>query len=153
VAHRPNNMYTEYIYCFSHPAFGVKIGVTNVKDKRKHERNPDDRLQEANNTPWVTPEWKMDFAKAVLNAKAKEKQIHEILHYYRIDDSREMFRVDVALVKQLFNLLDGEWWEAGSTPEPEDADDEDYDYDDEDDEGSSEDEDEEPSPSKRPRTK
>ena len=84
----------------------LKIGMT--------ERTPDARLSEANSSDtWRPPTpYKMEFAKKVLNAAAKEKTLHILLEQYtdRIHPRREFFRVSPEEVQKFFDLIDGEMW-------------------------------------------
>jgi len=84
----------------------LKVGMT--------ERTPDTRLGEANSSDtWRPPTpYKIEFAKKVSNAAAKEKTLHILLEQYteRINPRREFFRVSPEEVKKFFDLMDGEMW-------------------------------------------
>lgn len=108
-----------YLYCFSHPLMqGVlKVGMT--------DRSPEIRLREANSSTWITPEFKIEFAKKVYNASEKEKTIHDILEEYteRIHSRREFFRITAEKLRKFFDLMDGEMWsESGIEEEQVDLD-------------------------------
>ena len=95
-----------YLYCFSHPLMpGVlKVGMT--------DRSPELRLKDANSSTWMTPEFKIEFAKKVCNASDKEKMIHDILEEYteRVHPRREFFRISPEKLRKFFDLIDGEMW-------------------------------------------
>lgn len=97
-----------YIYCFSNPSMPgiLKVGMT--------ERTPSIRLGEANaSDTWRPPTpYKIEFAKKVLNASAKEKTLHILLEQYtnRINPRREFFAVSPEEVRKFFDLIDGEMW-------------------------------------------
>lgn len=100
---------TGYIYCFSNKIMpGIcKIGMTR--------RNPLMRLKEANiSDTWRPPiKYEIEFAKQVLNPMQKEQLIHKILERYnkRVNRDKEFFRATPAEVRDLFELVDGSWWD------------------------------------------
>ena len=112
-----------YVYCFSCEAMPdlLKIGMT--------ERTPDIRLNEANRSDtWRPPKpYKMEFAKKVINPKKKETTLHRLLSQYteRPNPKQEFFHVSVEEVKELFELMDGEWVEKFKEEEEEEYDEED----------------------------
>ncbi len=79
-----------------------KVGFT--------DRTPDKRLSDANTDTWSIPVWKMEFAMKINNPEKKEKIIHKYLGDKRITPRREFFRVDIDKIRDLFDLMDGEWW-------------------------------------------
>ena len=82
------------------------------------KRTPDLRLKEANSSTWTFPEFTIEFAKLVSNPRDKETKIHNILARYekRIYPNREFFNVSLDEVKDLFDLIDGEWWDTKDIP-------------------------------------
>ena len=105
-----------YIYCFSNPSMQgiVKIGMTM--------RTPEERLHEANaSDTWRPPtQYKIEFAKKVLDASQKEKDLHILLEKYhgRINSRKEFFHVSPDDARLFFNTMDGEIWV--ETPEDKD---------------------------------
>ncbi len=97
-----------YLYCFSNRSMPsiLKIGVTT--------REPLVRLKEANmSDTWRPPTpYEMEFAKQVISPMEKETILHTILAKYteRVNPNREFFRASVEEVKQLFDLIDGEYY-------------------------------------------
>jgi hypothetical protein len=97
-----------YLYCFSNRSMPhiLKIGVTT--------REPLIRLKEANSSDtWKPPTpYEMEFAKRVISPNEKETMLHTILAKYteRINPNREFFRASVEEVKNLFDLIDGEYY-------------------------------------------
>lgn len=96
---------TGYVYCMSNPAMPglLKIGYT--------ERPVEDRLQEANSSTWVPADFSIELAKYVRDPNHKEQVIHRILKDDRANPKREFFRTSPEEVKQLFELMDGTWWD------------------------------------------
>jgi hypothetical protein len=98
-----------YIYCFSNKSMlGIyKIGMT--------ERDPIERLKEANKTDtWKPPmPYVIEFAKRVDDPKTKEGGIHRIFEDlgFRPNVKREFFNVPLETAREIFKLIDGEWWE------------------------------------------
>lgn len=94
----------ETIYCFSNDSMpGIyKIGRT--------KREMQVRLKEANaSNTWKPPTpYKVVFAKKVKNME-KETLLHKILSKYRVNPNREFFKVCIDEVKDLFDLMDGEY--------------------------------------------
>ena len=101
----------------------LKVGMT--------ERTPEIRLSEANaSDTWRPPTpYKIEFAKKVSNASAKEKTLHLLLEQYteRINPRREFFRVSSEEVRNFFDLMDGEMWEETRIEEDEEEEEEDSD--------------------------
>ena len=97
-----------YLYCFSNESMPgiLKVGMT--------KRTPEKRLNEANSSDtWRPPtQYKIEFAKKVLNPKQKETTLHNLLSQYteRINPNREFFRVSSEEVKTFFDLIDGDLW-------------------------------------------
>lgn len=100
-----------YVYCFANVSMPgiLKIGMTT--------RIPNERLKEANSSnTWKPPTpYTILFAKKVKNPRDKETKIHELLSQFleRIHPNREFFRISTEypnIVRQLFDLLDGEYW-------------------------------------------
>ena len=79
-----------YIYVMSNPIMAqdtFKVGFT--------EKTPPERLKEANGSTWALPNFKLEFAKKVNDAKDKEQKIHRALSSFgkRIHPKREFFVV------------------------------------------------------------
>jgi len=92
-----------YIYCLSNESYKdtYKIGFT--------KNDPIARMTQLNTTGLLTP-FKLEFAKQVKNHQEKEKKLHLIFDKYRVNKNREFFKVDLKEIKQLFDLIDGEWY-------------------------------------------
>jgi hypothetical protein len=92
-----------YIYCLSNDSYKdtYKIGFT--------KNDPIARMIQLNTTGLLTP-FKLEFAKQVINHQEKEKKLHLIFDKYRVNKNREFFKVDLKEIKQLFDLIDGEWY-------------------------------------------
>ena len=106
-----------YIYCCSNRSMpGIyKIGMT--------DRDPTERLKEANKSDtWKPPTpYELEFAKKVDDPKAKESSMHKIFENlgFRPNVRREFFNVPLDTAKEVFNLIDGEWWEPTKVDEKE----------------------------------
>lgn len=91
-----------YLYCFSNTSYPYfKIGYT-LKD-------PIIRCKELYTSGVPTP-FQIEFAKLVKNVEKKEKAIHSILDEYRINSNREFFDINIIKIKNIFDSIDGEWW-------------------------------------------
>jgi hypothetical protein len=97
-----------YIYCFSNENMNdtYKIGFTT--------RCPLMRLREANNgDTWsLSNKFNIEFAKEVSDCREKEKQIHKHLSIVgeRVCENREFFKVPLEVIRSLFELIDGRWY-------------------------------------------
>ena len=94
-----------WIYTLSNDSFhsGIyKIGMTThaILQKRVSELD----------TTGVPGKFHPEFAKWVKNPLEKEKKIHKILKKYRIRDNREFFKIDLEKIRELFDLIDGDWY-------------------------------------------
>ena len=105
-----------YVYCITSLSYTDRCKVGCVW---KEGRTPTDRLKEANASTWCMPDFKLEFAKKVKNPREKEGQLHKLLEKYssRIHPSREFFRISPNEVRELFNLMDGEYWTDATTTE------------------------------------
>lgn len=96
-----------YLYCMSNPVYdGIyKIGFT--------EKDPEKRRLQLSSTS-VPLDFKIEFAKKVLNFKSKEKLIHSILSGFntRINPKREFFKVELEIVHDIFKLIEGDWYQS-----------------------------------------
>lgn len=93
-----------YVYCMSNPSFDKlikKIGFT--------KNDPGIRKAQLETTGVPTP-FVIEFAKKVNGYKDKEKKIHNILDKYRVSSNREFFSIELKQVKDIFDLMDGEYW-------------------------------------------
>jgi len=92
-----------YIYCLSNESYSdkYKIGCT------KHD--PFIRIKQLNTTGVPTP-FKLEFAKRVMNYSDKEKEIHNKLDIHRVNKNREFFKINLSSIRELFELVDGEWY-------------------------------------------
>ncbi|MBE18078.1 MAG: hypothetical protein CMH79_04880 [Nitrospinae bacterium] len=81
-----------------------KIGMT--------ERDPEERLKEANKQDtWRPPSpYEIIIAKLVSGHKKKEKIIHRLLSKHRINPKREFFKISLEEIQDYFELMDGEIW-------------------------------------------
>jgi len=93
-----------YLYCISIAPDIVKIGKTS--------RNPLRRLHESNKSEFEVEDRKnvLEFAKKVKDYAKKERLIHKVLHYCRVVKNREIFKIEVEKVRDIFDLMDGEYW-------------------------------------------
>jgi len=92
-----------YIYCLSNQSYTdiYKIGFT--------KNDPLIRISQLNTTGLLYP-FKLEFAKQVKNYQDKEKKLHLIFDKYRVNKNREFFKIELKEIKQLFDLIDGEWY-------------------------------------------
>jgi len=79
-----------------------KIGYTNME-------TPQLRLDRLYKTGLPNP-FVLKFAKRVKHSHEKEQIIHKILDKCRLNDNREFFITKQEEVRNLFNLIDGEWY-------------------------------------------
>lgn len=95
-----------YIYCLSNESYHntYKIGYT--------KNDPVSRISQLNTTGLLFP-FKLEFAKQVINHQDKEKKLHAIFDKYRVNKNREFFKLELKEIKQLFDLIDGEWYKPG----------------------------------------
>jgi hypothetical protein len=96
-----------YVYCISNPRMPgiVKIGYT--------DRSPAERLEEANTSTWNFPEFKLEFARRVPDANAREMILHRYFKADRVSPRREFFRIEeLDRLQLLFELMGGTWWSA-----------------------------------------
>jgi hypothetical protein len=100
-----NELELGYIYCLSNESYKdtYKIGFTN--------NDPLIRMSQLNTTGLLYP-FKLEFAKQVKNYQDKEKKLHLIFDKYRVNKSREFFKMELKEIKQLFDLIDGEWYKS-----------------------------------------
>jgi len=100
-----------WVYALSNESMPglIKIGFTS--------RSPSERLEEANapNTFGPPTPYRIEFAKKVRNANQREKMIHRILSRDRVNMSREFFRVRLEVVRDVFDLMEGEEWNPEET--------------------------------------
>ena len=92
-----------YIYCLSNESFKediFKIGFTT--------RNPFIRMKELFNTSTPT-EFKMVLCKEVNECSKTESVIHYLLKKNRIHKSREFFKIELDKVKNIFDMIEGEF--------------------------------------------
>jgi hypothetical protein len=77
---------------------GVKIGQTS--------RNPLIRLYEENKNEFEIEvrENVLEFAKKVKDYHKKERLVHKVLDYCRVVKNREIFKIDVSKVREVFDL-------------------------------------------------
>ena len=93
-----------YIYCCSNPSYGhniYKIGFT--------DRTPFERMEELYTTGLLFP-FKLEFAKEMEFSHKAETKIHKILYDFRINRSREFFRVSIEIIKCIFDKFEGEYF-------------------------------------------
>ena len=96
-----------YIYCLSNESYKdtYKIGFT--------KNDPQIRMSQLNTTGILYP-FRLEFAKQVKNHQDKEKKLHLIFDKYRVNKSREFFKIELNEIKQLFDLIDGEWYKTNN---------------------------------------
>jgi hypothetical protein len=83
-----------------------KIGFTT--------RSPLIRLKEANrgDTWSLSNKFNIEFAKEVGDCHEKERKIHKLLSLVgeRVCDNREFFKISLEVVRSVFELIDGKWY-------------------------------------------
>jgi hypothetical protein len=90
-----------YVYVMSNQCFDndiFKIGYTT--------REPATRVKELSNTS-VFADFHIVLCKKVDNCKKIEECLHTILNKYRINKSREFFKINLNIVKVIFDALEG----------------------------------------------
>ena len=92
-------MSSGYLYCFSNEFMpGIyKIGMT--------ERTPEERLKDANSSTFVLYPFQIEFYKQTDDVYQKEQYIHRKLETCRINKNKEFFKVDLNVVREIFNSL------------------------------------------------
>jgi hypothetical protein len=107
-----------YIYCISNDASMpniLNIGITWM--------TPEQKIEDINGLPrlWRPPTpYKCEFAKRVLDAENKKNAIYKVLSVSRITPKQRFFRVSIEEVRTLFDLMDGEYWNAADAADAED---------------------------------
>jgi hypothetical protein len=91
-----------YIYCFSNPSF--KLNYYKIGRTKDH---PSKRIKELYKTG-VPDKFKLEFCRLVKNYEKVEKEIHETLKNYRVNNKREFFEVDINIIKTIFEDYDDE---------------------------------------------
>jgi hypothetical protein len=96
-----------YIYVMSNSMMAAdtfKVGFT--------DKTPTERLAQANSSTWALPNFKIEFAKKVVDARDKEQKLHKALSLFgkRVDPKREFFVVPLKNIRTLFDMFDGEMW-------------------------------------------
>jgi hypothetical protein len=94
-----NNVNTGWVYCLSNKAMpGIyKIGKTKI--------SPEERAKQLYTTGVPYP-FKIEFAKYVTEYHKKEKSFQKILNQYSCNQSREFFEVDIAIIMELFYIIE-----------------------------------------------
>ena len=98
-----------YVYVLSNECFNsddiFKIGYTT--------RDPDTRVKELSNTS-VFADFHIVLCKKVDNCKKVENILHTLLNKYRINNGKEFFKVDLNILKVIFDALEGDYYEETS---------------------------------------
>ena len=119
-----------WLYCLSNACMPdiVKVGKCPIS-------NPDIRSKKLFTTGVPVP-FKVEFARYVTDVSKKEKLLHMLLENYheRTHKSREFFNVGPEIVKHLFELMDGNWWQLNIIVENDLSEDEDNQHEDNEDE-------------------
>jgi len=86
-----------YIYCLSNPAMPglLKIGAVHISDK-----SVKDRADELYGTG-VPYEFSIELFAEVEDSRTTEKNIHALLNEYRVNKSREFFRIELEELKTI----------------------------------------------------
>jgi hypothetical protein len=97
-----------YIYCLSNPSIPglYKIGKTI--------NSPIERCNDLSSPTGVPVPYEIEFAKEIDDIDRGEKAIHYILDAYRTNDKREFFNISKDIIKQLFDLIKGNYWSPDS---------------------------------------
>jgi hypothetical protein len=97
-----------YVYCMANDAMPglVKIGMTC--------EDPEHRARELSSATGVPYPFRVIVSKKVVNPRAKESAIHELLSAlgFRVNEKREFFNCALGIVDLLFALIDG--WDVRS---------------------------------------
>lgn len=109
-----------YMYCLANDAMPgiVKVGMTT--------QTPTARLTELNRAALPMPYY-VAFALAVKQPYVKEQKVHALLNDVAGTDGlrQEFFRVEISVVRKIFDLFDGvddgKWWDAEADAEADDA--------------------------------
>lgn len=98
-------MATDYLYCVTNASFPGAC-IVGLADS-----NPAQLIDMWNNRDMPYP-FILEFAKQTANAAEKEIAIHTLLGTIgqRLGTSREYFSIPIETVRQLFSLVDGEWF-------------------------------------------
>jgi len=92
-----------YVYCMVNDAMPglVKIGMTC--------EDPEHRARELSSATGVPFPFRVIVSKKVVNPRAKESAIHELLSAlgFRVNEKREFFNCALGIVDLLFALIDG----------------------------------------------
>ena len=89
-----------YVYCFSNPHLCnmYKIGFT--------ENEPQLRANQLRKTG-VVGRFKVEFFIKIKQYREMEKHIHSLLDKYRVEADREFFKIDISIIKFIFDLIEG----------------------------------------------
>jgi len=96
---QPENNNVGWIYCLSNKGMpGIyKIGKTKI--------SPEERAKQLYTTGVPYP-FKIEMAKYVTEYHKKEKSFQKILNQYSCNHSREFFQIDIAIIIELFNIIE-----------------------------------------------
>ena len=88
-----------WVYVLSNPVQPgiLKIGYTN--------NTPEERARQLSNATGVAMPYEVEYAYSCWNGLELEKDIHERLHEYRLNNQREFFQVDLEEVKDVINEI------------------------------------------------
>lgn len=94
-----NDDHNSWVYVLSNPAQPgiLKIGYTNS--------TPEERARQLSNSTGVAMPYEVEYAYSCWNGLELEKDIHERLHEYRLNNQREFFQVDLEEVKDVINEI------------------------------------------------
>jgi len=89
-----------YVYCFSNLYYDnmYKIGFT--------ENDPQLRANQLRKTG-VVGRFKVEFFIKIKQYREMEKHIHSLLDKYRVEADREFFKIDISIIKFIFDLIEG----------------------------------------------
>ena len=88
-----------WVYVLSNPVQPgiLKIGYTS--------NTPEERARQLSNSTGVAMPYEVEYAYSCWNGLELEKDIHERLHEYRLNNQHEFFQVDLEEVKDVINEI------------------------------------------------
>lgn len=94
-----NNLNPGWVYCLSNK------GMPGIYKIGKTKRSPEERAKQLYTTGVPYP-FKIEMAKYVTEYHNKEKSFKKILNQYSCNHSREFFQTDIAIIIELFNIIE-----------------------------------------------
>jgi hypothetical protein len=101
-----------YVYVLSNECFN-SVGSNDIFKIGYTTRDPETRVKELSNTS-VFADFHIVLCKKVDNCKKVENILHTLLNKYRINNGKEFFKVDLNILKVIFDALEGDYYEETS---------------------------------------